>query len=401
MLPRNIPHFVEKILIFITFFLLFVFPNTFREIKVVLLSVLFVRACLYIKTVNKIIGVFLSLSFVVTLLYLEVGLAKAKQPDDVLFQVLVVYIATPILWVVLLQYCFSRFSTEAIIKYLNIYMLLGCLSVFVAFLLYQMKAIHLLQYVIESPNMTLTPKGLIEMKLHVYGSLIFFFAAYFQLKNKYAKMHYYMWGLLILVTAVMSGRTALLLSVFFGVLFLLKVNFSYKSLGLFGGVCVLLVFGTFILELFGIELYGMLQESIEKLQSGGGDERREQFVALLDGIVQNPMGAGHGIGVGYVRNTNFPWRYEILPLALWYRVGLLGLIVYSLPCFYSLWKYIILREKNDYDNYMLAGYLAIIIATCTNPYLESFEFNVFYVIPFVYFLSRSNEKGVVFNEVCR
>lgn len=383
----NIP-FIE-ILLFITSFLLFVFPNSFREIKLPFILLLFLLSVPQIKKIDKKVFIFYFLSLLITVIYLIVGSQSSLNYSDALQQVIIVYIITPLLWIIILNYCFEKFKIKTILKVLNIMMIFGCLSVFVGVWLYNNNRIDLLLYIMENPNMTISDNGIIELKLHVYGALIFFISGFSQIYNHYNnKLWYFLILILCIITVFISGRSALLLSLFLGIFFYISSKnitswIKYLLLGLIG-----LVFINFILLSFGISIENIILQFNEKISGGGGKVRNEQAKALFEGINLNIFGAGHGIGVDYIRSYKYPWRYEYLPLAMIYRVSIIGLIIYSLPFIYSTYKFFTLKYKNLYDNYMYAGYLILIIMTFTNPYLESFEFNIFYVLPFIYFIKR-------------
>ncbi|MGJ1321978.1 hypothetical protein ACR780_04770 [Sphingobacterium faecium] len=380
---------IINVVIFLTAFLIFVFPNSFRSVKMPLLLLLFLVGITSVRHLNKFVFFSLISSFFITITYLIIGLPSSAFPDEAMSQTLIVYIFTPLLWVVVLNYCFERFYLNTIIKYLNIFMVLGCFSVFIAIWLFNNGQTKILELIIEDPNMTFSDKGIVEMKLFVYGSLIFFIPAFFQLESFYkVKWSYFIIILITFLAAVVSGRSALLLSVFIGLSFYLFANPSLKIFKyiLFG--VILLTTSIFILESFGVNILNIFEEFYKKIFEGGDKERPEQTAALLNGINNHIFGAGHGVGVDYIRSYKFPWRYENVPFALIYKVGIFGFIIYSLPFLYTVYAYLKLKNRKAIDHYMLIGLVSILIATFTNPYLESFEFNIFYVLPFVYFIKR-------------
>lgn len=372
-----------------TAFVLFVFPNSFRMIKLPLLLFVFAVGIFNFKKLNSIVTISLVLSFIVTFIYSIVGIPKSKLPEEAFSQVLVIYVFTPILWVVVLNYIFNKFPLPLIVKFLNHFMLWGCVSVFVAIWLFNTGRVQLLEYVIEDPNMNFKG-GVVEMRLYVYGSLIFFIPAYIQLdKVLRNKIIYYVIILFCFITAVVSGRSALLLSIFVGLLFYISTNNFVKFLRYILIGSIVLGLSILILESFGVDLGKIFVEFYSKIFEGQDKARPEQTQALYEGINQNIFGAGHGVGVDYIRSFKFPWRYENVPFALIYRVSFFGFLVYSIPFIYSVYKFINIKNKSPYDKYMIIGYVSMLIATFTNPYLESFEFNIFYVLPFMYFVNRN------------
>lgn len=380
---------VIGILIFYIGFLLFVFPNSFRMLKLPFLGILFLISFKDVLKIEKVFIFSLLASFLVTFIYILKGLPISQNPTEAFNQVLTVYVLTPIMWVCILNYIFEKYPIKTIFKFLNIFMVFGALSVFVAYQLYETKQLWLLEYIIDNPNMNQTQDGLVEMKLFVYGSLIFFIPGFLQIDKFYTnKKYYYLILIILLLASLISGRSALLLSVFLGVLFYMFVNKSTKIIKYsFLGIFILLAVN-YILTFFGINLSNIFLEFYTKLFEGGDRARPEQTKALIEGINQNIFGAGHGVGVDYIRSNKYPWRYENVPFALIYKVSFLGFFIYSIPYFYSVYKYLKISKKSFYDNYMLIASTSMLISTFTNPYLESFEFNIFYVLPFIYFVKR-------------
>ena len=114
----------------------------------------------------------------------------------------------------------------------------------------------------------------------------------------------------------------------------------------------------------------------------------------MEGIHQNwLLGSGHTAHVDYIRDVERPWRYEILPLALVYRVGMIGFLIYMYPMISSFWRMAELVRKgrqNQMDVFFIVGLLATMLATITNPYLASFEFQWCLFLPYCYFRLRAN-----------
>ena len=130
----------------------------------------------------------------------------------------------------------------------------------------------------------------------------------------------------------------------------------------------------------------------EELSGGGGSERTNQANALFDGIISSfGIGAGHGIGVNYIRSEMYPWRYEIVLLATIYRVGFAGALVYAWPFIrygwgvFETWKH---KRLTNFDVFLFAGCASAFIAAATNPYIEAYTFHWMYVLPVTIFLVR-------------
>src|SRR5690606_19785993 len=130
------------------------------------------------------------------------------------------------------------------------------------------------------------------------------------------KYIYYIIVLLCLVTALVSGRSALLLSVLIGGLFYILNVEMKKVIKYFLLAIIILLISSYILEMFNVSLINIFNELFIKVFEGGDRARPEQTNALIAGINDNIFGAGHGVGVDYIRSEKFPWRYENVPFSL-------------------------------------------------------------------------------------
>jgi hypothetical protein len=142
-------------------------------------------------------------------------------------------------------------------------------------------------------------------------------------------------------------------------------------------------------ELGNIHLSIIFGSFIDKLSSGGGSARTGQAYALYNGILDSGgVGVGHGIGVSYIRSTDYPWRYELVWLATLLRVGIVGAIVYTSLFFWyavRVTKVAAKRSLTPGAKFMFCGFIAAFVASNTNPYIEAFTFQWMYVMPVVGF----------------
>ncbi len=377
--------FMDVILLF-TMGLLIVFPNSFREIKLPLFFVSFIYSLQYSAVMRKPVILFLLLGVAITTIYVLVGLQQAKYPDVSTPQVFFVYAVTPILWSFICNMFVVRFKIKFILNWLVIFSILGAISIFAGIWLFDIGRLDILEYIIENPNKNLTDNGIIEMRLFVYGSLIFLIPAFMQVSTLYRPVVFWILQIIFIIASAVSGRSALLLAVGLGYIFFLVFNSKWKIIFYIAGGILLLSISSFILGSFGINLENVFSAFSDKITSTGDDPRELQFKYLFEKLTF--FGNGHGVGVEYLRSEEFPWRYEILPLAILFRVGVIGLLIYSLPFLYSLYIFLGLKVKNEMDKFMFVGLFSMIVASFSNPYLESFEFNFFYVLPFIYFTHR-------------
>jgi hypothetical protein len=234
----------------------------------------------------------------------------------------------------------------------------------------------------------------------VYGSMIFLAGGFFAAPTV---LRWRIPGLImpaaLIVAAITSGRSAFILAVPIGYIvgFVLRPGLSDAARAQGGGIGLLPTIGTLVAGIIGMIALNALFVQLDllyianlfwdKLVSGGGDVRVEQANALWEGIERNyGLGSGHGIGVRYLRSDEFPWRYELLPLASILRVGLVGTIIYALPFItyaIMLGRRFSERRLSISDTYLAGGFVAAALGTFTNPYMESFIFQWMYFIPVV------------------
>jgi len=387
---------LSNVVLLTTMFLVVVFPNTFRGIKVGLFGLLFLYIHSYFfKMPKKVSTVYLA-GIIITFIYLFVGLSKAQKPLDSTPQVILVYILSPLFWLLLSLYVIKNFSINAIIKILNVYAIAGSITVLIAIWLYNHGYKEILDYIIENPNQAFTEAGVTGIRLNVYGSLVFLFPASLQLSYKFKGIKFIFLTLLILIIAIVSGRDSLRLSVLIGLFMLVVLNRGVPvkySVYIIPAIFVFLL----ILDYYGISISNTMSQFVDKIEAGGGTERTDQYYYLLEGIDNNHLlGSGHGVGVSLVRSPDYPWRYELLSVATIYRVGIIGFLVYALPAILSTITFIkkfFTNSNTSYDNYFFAGLISLCVASFTNNYFESFEFQWGYFFVFIYFIFYSNKTA--------
>lgn len=392
MLVKNRHNALITGLIVITMFLIVVFPNAFRLIKVPLFVIilLFINIQL-LKMPRQTWGMYL-FGITLTFIYLLVGLTKATQPFEVTVQVLIIYVLSPLFWLLISYYIIKNYQIKKIVQYLNFFAIVGSATVLIGFWLFDNGYKDILEYIIDNPNQSFTDTGVTAIRFHVYGSLIFLFPAQLQLYNKINGIRYMLMVVLMVIIGIISGRDALILSILIGFSMFIILSRGRILKSLIYIIPAVLIF-MMILDSYGVNLVNTLTSFREKIQAGGGSARTDQFHALLEGINNNHvLGSGHGVGVSVIRSVDYPWRYELLTIATVYRVGLIGFIIYALPAliaaYFFLKKYLS-RSNTVYDNYFFSGLLSLCVAAFTNPYLESFEFQWGYFFVFVYFLTSS------------
>lgn len=343
-------------------------------------------------------------SSAVTLLYLAVGMS-AGAPNEAFMQILFIYIISPALWILIAGGVLATLQTSQFESWMERYTFLGMLSVALFFYLFLTYGKDGVSFFIDPENANVSlSEGAAGATMFVYGSLIFMSAALFALlASGVSNIRLYIMLGLLAITAVTSGRSALMLATPVGLLagYLLRPGLyggqaaslpavSARQILLAIGLCV--VFFVLLGVFTDIDVFDSLGRFMDEVGAGGGSERTEQAAALFNGFVQTyGLGAGHGIGVSYIRSLQYPWRYEIVWLALLYKVGLAGLLVYAYPFasyalgVFNAWKR---RRLTLFDIYLFAGFSSAFLASATNPYIEAYAFQWMYVLPMVIFMVR-------------
>jgi len=376
---------------FILLLLCIVVPNSLQVASLVALTfcALLATPILLNKKYWPLLGIHL-LICIVTALQIIVGHLNGA-PDAAYPQVFFIYMVSPLLWTLALAQLFLKSRDEQIFGWIIVCTILALVSIALFYYLFLTFGPESVKFFISTPNVNLT-EGYAGATMFVYGSLIFicsgFFAAPHLIRNPVLK---YALLLALAIGALSSGRSALILSILIG-FFIGRVLFIRFKNGIPAGLASLffsyllvvsLVF--VVMKSLGIDLALILGLFFSEILSGGGTERHEQFFALANGIIENKgLGSGHGIGVSYLRSEEFPWRYELIWVATVFRVGILGALIYSLPILYFFWltfKRISQKKHTDFDIFFLAGFIASLIASATNPYIESFVFQWMLILP--------------------
>lgn len=389
-------------------FVVIVIPNSLQAFSFVLLAlggVLGAKA--RVSKAMMPLFLFYAGSLVVTCVYLVVGVMNGA-PVEAVGQVLIIYIVSPILWLLFSNGAIAKFHDQKLINLIVWATVAAMVSVGVFFFLYLIGGAGAVSFFREGANLNLKD-GYAGATLHVYGPLMFMTAGFFavpQLISSPIVRLIVLGGLM--VTAVTSGRTALLLAVAVG----LSVGMGLQlrrgrgqRTGLLSprrlitGLLSLVAVGVslFLLERFTeIKVSTIATIHIEELFSGGGYARTEQAAALLEGAREsNGLGVGHGVGVDYNRSFKFPWRYELVWHASLLRVGLLGALVYVSVFVYYVLSFLrawLRREVSDAQAFFFAGFAAALVASNTNPYLESFSMQWMFILPVVHFLVSSRHS---------
>lgn len=381
-----------------------VVPNSFQKTTLFFFIATFVFSLFFIRFKKhfNIIIIFWIFNSIVTFFYVIVGINNGA-PDESFLQIIFVYVIAPLLWICITRGVIDSFNVNFIIKYIILICFLSSVSVLIFYYFYFSGSDNV-YFFISTPNITYS-EGRAAATMHVYGSFLFFTGSIVSvpliIKNIFTR---YVIILSIVLVCITSGRSALLLTLFISFLlfiyynfFSLKVKFhiNRKKIVLF--FISFTVFFYFLLENVGIDFFGTISSFFDEFNSFGGNERISQFKYLLEGIVDHfGLGAGHGIGVKYIRNFDYPWRYELIWVAMVYRVGIFGTLIYSLIFLYYTYSFILSlnnKRADEIDKFMFGGFISSLLASFTNPYIESFAFQWMFILPIVHHFSKIKERS--------
>lgn len=394
----------------ILFFLASVVPNSLQVPTAVALGI---SAGLGLVNLNwakwlKQLLFFWGLSSIVTLIYLVRGML-AGAPQEALEQTLIIYIMSPLAWIIVCSRLAQLLPLATITRGFVILAIASSCTVAIFFALFITGGPSAVSFFRETGANVNLISGYAASTMHVYGSFIFF-AGFIFASPMSISPHWLRWAALAAVAAVAitSGRSALLIAVPMGFLVgevLSKListegnrlahhrSASRKTGAAAIGIALLIAVFLYLFALgAGLNMQLILYRFWESLTSWGGDERQGQFSALISGIIDTfGLGAGHGIGVDFVRSTTFPWRYELVWVASVLRVGILGAFVYAMV-FIDYYRSVgVLLQKHlltQSDVMFIGALTCALVASATNPYIEAFTFQWMYIAPVVILISQ-------------
>lgn len=343
------------------------------------------------------------LSAIVTTMYLLVGMPHMHP--DAFTQTLFVYCIAPLGWTLIAAYLVQVLPLATIARWAIGLGVAGASTVFLYYYVFFTIGPEALTWLIAEPNVNVS-QGFAGAAMHVFGPLIFITAALMATPSLVDGRVLRVTVLVTLaVAAVVSGRTALILSIPIGMLVYLVAGRDALRRILRLGAATMTTASLVALTLsalpenVGADPLVILEVAWAKVQDGGGEDRLLQGAALWRGVADHYLfGAGHGVGVEVVRNDEYPWRYELLWLATLFRVGIVGIVVYALPVLYIFARYWTRRGSGRpaaVDDFVFAGFLAALIASATNPYFESFEFQWMLAYPLIHF-SAARRRDAAF-----
>jgi hypothetical protein len=394
-------------LTFVAMCVLFVIPHSSQVLSAALFVLIALASAVVLAQHGERRGSgmlpFFAISAIANLFYIGVGQSRGA-PAQAAQEVFLVAVVAPMMWLTIFSAMRISYSEKSIYRLIEAIAFLSSLSVALFFFLYFTFGPHSVQFFIRSANVVVG-LGTVSATMLVYGTLIFVLPAILSspdILNRGPRRWFVPFALVMV--ALTSGRTALLVAGAIGIVVgLLLRGFAgsgensarnrsrsgilIRALPLSLGVVVILIAADAALA--EVDLATTFGDMAEKILSGGGEERTDQVRALIDGISDtNGLGAGHGIGVAFSRAYDKPWRYEVYPLASLFRMGLLGFILGALPFLKYLSAFVSAASRrllSQFDVFLFAGWVSLLLASFTNPYPESFIFQGLLFLPVVLF----------------
>jgi len=374
-----------------------VFPNAQQEM---LAAALIIGALVGLRQRNRFsvpVILFVFTSTTVTMFYVLVGLIRGA-PIEALEQAVFIYVVSPILWLIVIDLAWRYLGTERIVNALAYLGILAAATVAGYMFLFLNFGPQAVAFFGSNTNVHIA-EGYSGVIMHVSGSLIFLGAAFSAEPNASRRVLLSTMTISsIALAAVASGRTAAILGLLVGAsvfFFMSSRQLMVKHLALLLVLAIAAAVATIGLDfLIGVNVQQLMSFHMDKIL-GGDIERPNQIKALMTGAERTWfLGAGHGIGVDYIR-SEFYWRYEAVFIALLYKLGLIGATTVLAPIFLALGIFTALMLKGrvcKYDAFFGSALAMCFFAGFTNPYPEAFVFQWMYLMPVYYFLSaRTNQ----------
>lgn len=388
---------MKKIINFLLFcvgLLNIVFPNSFQNLSISLLII----TSLLIFTLKKRLYDYTIVAFwiILSLIFISfILLSNVSSPHKI--ELIFKYVVSPLLWITIISYIRSEFDIKTIMNWLIFFSFMGCVSVISLYIIMAAGFTSIVELIIINPNID-QGTGL-GFTLHVYGSLVFFALAIFPSMKYISRNSYkYVYVLVFLIAAILSGRTALILSLIIGLLFsviyLNKIRVKFTNIVSF--IFFITIGGIFLFnkynENFDVDFIDYITNlHFKKISDKGGHERAQQINEIVKYINDYPFGNGF-ISLSIIRDFARPFNFEVLILATIMRFGIITfmLILFSIGKCMSGIK--IFRKDNESTDFFLLGFFGILMVSFTNPYLESFAFQWMFFIPLI--LLRKNFKYI-------
>ncbi len=186
-----------------------------------------------------------------------------------------------------------------------------------------------------------------------------------------------------LVISVFIGRRALLLVIVMApmILFLLhrfiikqvQINSNYYK------ICTIIIIAALFFYYNPYKAQSRITYYQQNETSLLGQVRSQQLKALIHGWQEKPvLGAGIGVNASYIASHHFLGAYELSYVARLFQTGIVGFFIFIYMLYWILEKLVLIAKKTTKKKSVfivcyIVGYISILIANATNPYLMSFD----------------------------
>ena len=378
-----------NVLLLILGVLVLLFPNSFQLVTAIVMILIVVLSFIINNKIcinDYLLFWWLTLS---CFFIFYISISEINIQDKI--ELILKYTFFPFLWLAIGTYLKENYKEEYLIKALVIF---SFVSFFLVLALYYLMLMgyNFVELFFKDPNID-NQYGL-GFTLHVYGNMLFFAAGIIIIIPVLnSRLFEFFYVFMFIIVALISARTALLVSLSLGIIFLQLYYIYEKRYGMpliYILILVLLFFGLsfYTSNYLNYNLIDYFQQgSLEKFKSFGGKERTAQSGLMIQKIINNPWGIGFN-NIGIIMNEEKEYKYEVLILATLLRYGLLvfTLIGFSLlPIIKTIKNF---RKINSYKMFWVLGFVFIIVFSFTNPYLESFFFQWMFFIPLVFLIDQ-------------
>lgn len=211
---------------------------------------------------------------------------------------------------------------------------------------------------------------------------------------------YHIVGLVLfgLIISLITGRRTLIALIFaspvitFAILKLIsnvRINIDLSKIKKI--LPLIIVFSAFLFLMLNYSGISLRINNLEnELIRSGTSIRTEQFVSLMNGWLESPLlGAGLGVNADVIRSEFVPGAYELTYVARLFQTGVVGLAIYIYQIYWIIKKLFRISAKYPHKREFviptLTGFLCLLIAEFTNPYLSSFDgmWIIFYALAIV------------------
>jgi hypothetical protein len=384
------------------FFLMMFLPQTYQEIKIVLLFFSLLVGLFFVKAYYSrkfILWFLIYINFY--LIWILLGLVN-NNPG--VFDFFRVHFLWSILFLVLIRYVNSKdiiyylfkilIITSLIISVYNIYKCLAFINI-VPHLFDLNDDFDLGIYSGFTKISTLNINTLCFLLPFLMGMIVS--EKSFFKKINVSKFFFIVSLIVCVVLSILSGRKILFLIFIFNFYFLFfYLLFTRRSIFILYKffVTVTLLSSVFIIlisvfnDQTDLDYNKMATLILEELDPSTNNARNQQKISLINGFYENPIfGTGFGVGVkDAVRNEERPWIYELSYHLYLYNTGIIGIVVYSLCLIFPIvWSVYLLKKDYRLYNILLPtimAYLSVLIANGTNPVIAvSFDFGWMLFLP--------------------